>query len=287
MTSLFFFLLAQIHVETVSSVGLATMDIYRPGPIAVSDSGIVCLIDHAELNLVFLDRENNIIRKSGRYGQGPGEFQMLGDVRWHPAVKGFVVIDFVNTRLSLWAEDGSLIREYNKLWGATDPIFLGPDQVLHTLDKRSHPGKIPRLVSYSFSQKAADVLFKYTKPVNKKHTAIDMGGPEPTYVNTDWDSFLHYDKGSDFLVVCFSGEERIQILDLSGKPTGISFRPQIRRNKVGDENIAQLIRHAPVEWREPMRKALYVPEYWPSISRMFVDDFDRIWIFGFSENIRT
>ena len=101
---LLFLFFTMIELKPERTQALADLELFTPGVVAVSPDGILCIADWKEHQLVFLDREMKLITRAGRHGQGPGEFQQLADVRWHQAVSAFCIIDFQNTRLSLWSE---------------------------------------------------------------------------------------------------------------------------------------------------------------------------------------
>jgi hypothetical protein len=102
--------LALIEEVRIGSVDDPDIGFSNISDIVVGDDGLVYVFERAEREVRVYD-EDVLVRRFGRSGSGPGEFEMptamglLGDTLW--------VTDFRAQRLSLFRRDGTFIGSYN------------------------------------------------------------------------------------------------------------------------------------------------------------------------------
>lgn len=289
MIGLLVFLLAvePVHLKVDQRWSLARYGVERAQAFAVSERGIIAILDRDEKQIVFIDAQGEFIRRSGRKGQGPGEFAYTPEIRWNARDSVFSVYDEIYNKLSHWDEGGNLegetkvprhrwMENLRYLPGAGDVVFA---KFIMGYDKQT-----PTLIRHNTDRNQSTVLWQY--PMAKPRTGTADTKMGPFGMVNDFHSRLLFGLGSDFLAVNFSAEDRIHRLDLDGKPMGKPFSAGLPAWPVTETLIEDwLSEHEPFVRRMVTRKNLNLPEFYPPIRKLMVDQADRIWVFGFPRNM--
>ena len=87
--------------------GDSTLQFFRLGAIAVADDGVIYAADAGHLEVRVFDREGRFVRRIGRRGSGPGEFEGLGAI--YAFGDTVAITDYRLTRLTLFDESGAVL----------------------------------------------------------------------------------------------------------------------------------------------------------------------------------
>jgi hypothetical protein len=141
----------------------------RPTRIAVSRAGDLYVLDDGESSVKVYDASGRFIRRFGRKGGGPGEFQWMTGLHVNSDVR---VTDMVQRRMTIFSLDGQLLR--------TEPLLAPDDRVLGEAVPLRHGWNVGtsnaqlklegggatsrenmQIVLYAFSRAETDTVFQY------------------------------------------------------------------------------------------------------------------------------
>jgi hypothetical protein len=98
-----------VEVARIEGTADTTSPLIEPGSAALDALGRIVVVDRAPLGIRILNRDGRLIRRFGRQGSGPGEFQ-------NPAISAadslIIVDDPGVARLEVFDSTGHLLREY-------------------------------------------------------------------------------------------------------------------------------------------------------------------------------
>ena len=275
-------ILAEVHIDKGWHINLSDHDLFRSRTIAVAPDGTVATIDRDAANVMLLDNDGKFIKRFGIKGQGPGELWQPLDIVWSHADKAFLIMDFGNSRLSLWASDGKFIQEHAFSGRGFTPRL--PDK--KTMFMANNLGGLTdgpiELVLQDRKGSERKVIWSH----DPKNRVFTNAGDEqnPMRILFRWDPQLVYDMGSDFLAVSFGDMETVDILGLDGKKIR-TIKVQLERYPVSDEQIEEGFGHLPASLHNGMKRGLVRPESWPHMRAIHIDPENRIWIIGGSPDV--
>ncbi len=105
-----------------SEDGKGNILLYRPGWYLVDRNGFVYICDLQDLEIKVFDAEGGIVRSIGQKGDGPGEFQNIGEIALLPDDR-LLVLDWEAHRVSLFDIEGKFIKSHKFLNWSYD-VFL-------------------------------------------------------------------------------------------------------------------------------------------------------------------
>lgn len=116
---------AEILFKSVNSPHEGVSTIWRISGGIFLDSGRIVLGDSRAAELFLIDIESDEVQPVGRRGEGPGEFQRVRGPR-RTSGGGFFVDDFMTSRVTIFALDGSLLNTigYNPTAFRSGPFML-------------------------------------------------------------------------------------------------------------------------------------------------------------------
>ncbi len=105
----------------------------QPTDVAFGSNGEIYVADgYGNSRVVKFDRDGKFIKAWGRYGTGPGEFNLPHSVVVDRAGRVYVG-DRENKRIQIFDADGNFIRQWNDI-GYPYGLFLTPDQHVWMVD---------------------------------------------------------------------------------------------------------------------------------------------------------
>ncbi|MDJ0841820.1 MAG: hypothetical protein QNK37_35285 [Acidobacteriota bacterium] len=247
----------------------------------VSPDDRLAVIDPREKQLLLIGADGKLQARCGREGKGPGEFQRPVVVQWMPEEKAFLVFDSTNRRASLWSSSGKLSGEFavpvNLLPGTE---FADRDNLFYVWKQHGEGGNKPTLLKYHVpSRKYAPLRAFELK--DKKFTKAPLPRGEVTMI-LPWDGVVSFDIGKDFIAVTFPDIDGIILLDFNGKKLG-AFTPRLQRYPITAEQVETVLEERPKIMADALRAhrdKVIVPESWPVITGIRIDDRNRIWVTG-------
>lgn len=145
----------------------------RPVGIAVDDlSGTIWVADVVAHQLIAYDRAGNLLRRFGRRGDRPGEFNFPTDVDVDGAGRLYV-LDAMNARVQVFDRDLNFLRSFGERGGASGSfqipkgLAVGPQDAVYVTDTLDH-----KFVIF-------DVEGRYLLSIGGKSFALDKGAVAP------------------------------------------------------------------------------------------------------------
>ena len=80
--------------------------------IAFDGEGNIFVVDSYEHAIKVFDENGKFIRRFGREGSGPGEFQTIDDIHWCPSDNLLYISDRRNNRINQFSPDGKFIKAF-------------------------------------------------------------------------------------------------------------------------------------------------------------------------------
>ena len=259
----------------------------RKTRFAVSDEGVIAILDRQERRIIFLPAQGEgPSQVSGQRGEGPGEFSRLETIQWWPPENVFLVVDRGNDRISKWSERGVLMGEVTFVGTGPRDVKFSPNGPIFFSQSYGGPkGDQHFLYKKSAAEAEPAVFWRYQFPSGWKVTNLKKGEPRPYLIYMHWDVDLRYGLGSDFICL-WPHDEKILLVDLEGQPMGPSINLEMPRYSVTKEQLEHmLLGMRNVKIRDQIRQHAVIPDHWPAVKHLLVDDQDRIWVFGFPKQV--
>jgi hypothetical protein len=187
--------------------------LYRPGWYLVDQKGFVFICDFQDLKIKVFDPDGHMVRTIGQKGDGPGEFQNIGEMALLPDDR-LLVLDWEAHRTSLFDTEGKFINSHKFMNWSYD-VFLTTNS-FYVRDERIF-GEKTRLVV-----KACDLsgneIFTYGEfePHHMKDIK-DAGQWFSVSQPFDVRSILTGDQKNARLYHCMNDKYLIEVYDQNGK----------------------------------------------------------------------
>ncbi|MDJ0836109.1 MAG: hypothetical protein QNK37_06295 [Acidobacteriota bacterium] len=275
-------LLAILSWENPRAVDLGDFELYNEYiSFAVSPDGVVCLISHMDAQVIFLNKDLELIHRKHDQGEGPGELKMPRSVFWDPDAKNFGVFDLANSRIYRFDPSGKLLSEKNRsartftMLPGKNGSFYYPMQFV---DKKYRSELYHITPGKTTEEDVKKVVHTIDLVGSRKMTHAMAGNRKISFV-LDWDALLYAARGSDFLACNRGDGVEVVILDLDGKPRG-GFTTDLPKRPVVDQHLEDHMLTLPKMHHQRIRQAVELPDYWPVIRDLMVDEQDRVVVIG-------
>jgi hypothetical protein len=188
--------------------------LFRPGWHLVDDKGYVYICDLQDRQIKVFDPDGLLVRTIGQKGEGPGEFQNIGEIALLPDGR-LLVLDWEAHRISLFDPEGKFINSHKFLNWSYD-VFLTTNSYYVRDENIFGPETQLSIKAYDLS---GDELFSYGKFVPHHSLQIDEGGRRFSISPLPFDvySILAGDQKNARLYHCLNDEYSIDVYDQSGK----------------------------------------------------------------------
>ncbi len=251
--------------------------LFRPGWHLIDDEGYVYICDLQDLQIKVFDPDGLLVRTIGQKGEGPGEFQNIGEIALLPDGR-LLVLDWEGNRISLFGKEGEFIDSHKfRNWSydfyvatntfyARDENIFGPETQLY-------------VKAYDLS---GNELFSYGKFVSHHSLQIDEGGRRFSISPLPFDvySILAGDQKNARLYHCLNDKYLIEVYDNNGKLFRKIDRPYKRIPVSGKDREDYLdgIRGISESDRALVDKNLEMPSVKNITDSMIVDDLGNLWV---------
>lgn len=268
-----------LQVDTVWRHNLDEVEVYRSRALAVSDTGIIALIDRDQSHIVLLNDDGSLIQRISANGQGPGELQSPTEITFCSQDQTFAILDFGNMRLSKWSLAGQFVEEFSLPSVFFNPKFSTRDEVLFIREPFGRNQQSPTVVRMYLGEARLENLWSYqpSAPLVFSKIGSFEGAGEMVW---RWNPALQLGVGSEFVAVAFGNDSTIQLLNLKGANLGRPISVALPQFQVTDAQIQEGMDLMPTTMHRDLKAGLVRPESWPAIRNLLIDEAQRIWVFG-------
>lgn len=252
--------------------------LFQPGRYAVDQDGNIYISESADAIIKVFDPDGNYIRMIGSKGQGPGEFQTIGDMAFLPDGR-LIVMDWRSRRTSIFSPEGNFLHSFQ--WKNSHfRLYLISDSSL-TTDENIYGEKRHLFVkTFDFSGTELVSFGEFTpaefKILRRDNISFSISLPYAPY------STFAGDRNNQLLYHCMNDNYMIEVFDRNGKLIRKTDRPYVPvpfTDKDAEDYIAGFD-----EGREQdkvfvdMAKDVPFPKVKTVTERMFVDDDGNLWV---------
>ena len=229
--------------------------------IAVDEQENIYILDRKAGNLKVFDKNGSLVRTIGKKGQGPGEFNLPGQV-FIISEKELWVYDDGNRSFSFFTLDGDFIKSINasKAEGLEAKIDSKGNFSLASMNYSDETGHL------SYRLDMYDKKLNYIKRIDSIPGTTDHRGRNLFSPLFSWaiDS-------DDNIVYGYQKEYKLKVFSTDGnlvKMITKEYKPvKITKEEI-DERMASI---------QPRRK-VYIPQYRPAFRRFSIDEEGRIFV---------
>lgn len=250
--------------------------LFRPGWHLVDGKGLIYICDLQDLKIKVFDQNGIMIRTIGQKGQGPGEFQNIGEIALLPDDR-LLVLDWEANRISFFDSEGKFLNGH-KFTNWSYDIYLTTNSS-YVRDERIFGEKTKLIV------KACDLSGKeiYTygefEPYHSQEIK-DAGQWFSVSIPFDIRSILAGDKKNGRLYHCMNDKFLIEVYDAKGKLFRKIDRPY-RLLPTGSEDkkkyLAGFTRSSETSLAL-IEKHVQMPPVKTVTDNMVVDDSGNLWV---------
>lgn len=279
MLSVVFFLLgtAGTEFDVLWDFPLEPHDIYARGPVAVGRNTI-CVVDAKQRQLLFVDVQSQATQRIGRRGEGPGEFQFIGDVDWSESQQAFFVWDSLRQTMTRYSETGHFEETFT-LTQRPDGFNMANGLSLFFLhDNTGIQGSQPSVVLADLNDTGTAQTVWHMEPLPQP-VGLHRSDAELTVsLRFEWDAGLIIGGTSQTTAFMYSGNPLVYLIDHQdpGKVTSIPI--SIKRIPFRDEDVERRFSGPASAFRQKIEPHLVRPEFWPYAAQLFMGAPDEVWV---------
>lgn len=251
-----------------------------PKLVAQADNGSLLISNESECEILLFDASGKFLKKTGRKGSGPGEFQRLNGLSWNEKLNVFLVHDAGNSRISAYSRELELTKEWQLKEFMNRPVHMTDEHIFILRDNNGDIEATPHVLRVNYHTHEKDIPYELPPLEVEYGVHFDEGGYS-MFRSFEWDPQLHFALGKSFYVTTFNDfsdtSPHFYIHEISGKKhqkVSCKLAPTPFDKASIEEPIAVYSRIVKL-----IRKHMTIPEFWPAIMRLMVDN-DRIYVFG-------
>ncbi len=282
----------RIHLEREQTFGeTEKVLIGAAGQLVVDNSDRVYIGDHQESTVHLFQPDGNFLTSFGREGEGPGEFRFVGKMQIHS--NELFVFDPNQRRIQVFTLTPDLhsVPEYSHTinlggenWKRVAEDFMPP--ALHSI---RNDGSFLLFSQNSFLQYREDPEFQgYIRyhlmdrnGTNITDKIFEMRMPEHIVTESFTLPPPFYGRGlmakssDDRIFSAWTDDFLIKVHDSDGVYQRAFFHPFTKKLLTREEAINSMDDHE--QLHNAVRK-MQLPETWPALNQMFMDDKNRMWV---------
>jgi hypothetical protein len=257
--------------------------LYLPNRCAVNEEGNIYIGDYQDSSIKVFDPQGKYIKTIGRKGNGPGEFQTIGELSFLPDGR-FLVMDWGQRRISFFSADDQFIASHNFQNSSFD-LFLTSSSSYVREETLVEPGakeyEFKRRLfirAYDLSGKESISYGEFTARqsgfINDPDGRFSYSLPYFVY------SILAGDNKNERLYHCLNDKYVIDVYDKNGKIIRKIDRPyepvpttaeDMKRYVDGFGNSSE-------KHKSLIEKFTKMPTFKTVTERMIVDDVGNLWV---------
>jgi len=250
--------------------------LYRPGWYLVDQKGFIYICDLQDLKIKVFDPDGRLVRSIGRKGDGPGEFQNIGEIALLPDDR-LVALDWEAHRISLFDTEGRFIKSHKFVNWSYDIFLTTPS--FYVRDERIFGEKTKLLVKAV--DYAGNEIFTYGSFEPHHSQEIRESGRRFS-VSRPYDvrSILAGDPKNGWLYHCLNDRYVIEVYDQNGKLFRKIDRPYkpLPTGKEDKKKYLEGFARASEKDRALIDKNVQMPPVKTITDRMIVDDAGNLWV---------
>ncbi len=266
-----------LKADLVLQANLSEYEIYEMVPCVIFESGAMAVAGEQEI--VLLGEDGRLLKRLGRKGQGPGEFQRISNLIFDQSKNQLVAIDNMNRRFSVWSEAGELVSDRQFPTGLAFDFRMLDGSVYGLIDLAGHFDGNPRLVRYGDGGETELWGKKLSGPLPVTASTFPDGGE--IAILLEWDPRIVYAVCRDFAAVTWAADNKIYLVDLQTHKVINSFVCKLPRYELTDEDVNRQVMKFDPSYRDILAPKVIRSEFWPSTSSIFIDPKQRIWVFSY------
>lgn len=254
-------------------------DVYRTRALAVSDDGIIAMIDRDQGHVVLIDDRGTLIKRIAAKGQGPGELQRPVEIAYSQDDQTFVVLDFANSRLSKWDKNGHFVQEHPMPRPFFRPYLPKKNLILLTRDPFAQNLQTPTLLSFDIQKNSQTVLWQFQpkSPIVFSKIGDHQDAGEIIW---RWNPALVFGASDKLIAVAFTSESQVHLLNYQGQPISSPIGVKLPKFPISASQVESAFDLMPANMKADLKAGLAKPDVWPAIRNILVDNKHRIWVFG-------
>jgi hypothetical protein len=250
--------------------------LYRPGWHLVDHKGFLYICDLQDLQIKVFGPEGHLVRSIGQKGDGPGEFQNIGEIALLPDDR-LLILDWEAHRISLIDTEGKFINSHKFMNWSYD-VFLTTNS-FYVRDERIF-GEKTKLVVKACDY-SGDEIFSYGD-FEPRHSMDIKEAGQWFSVSQPFDvrSILAGDQKNTRLFHCLNDKYLIEVYDRDGKLFRKIDRPYklISTGAEDKKRYLEGFTNSSETALSLIDKNVPMPPVKTVTDRMVVDDLGNLWI---------
>lgn len=283
----------QIHLEREQTFGeTEEVLIGTPGQLVVDNSGRVYISDTQKLTVHIFQPDSNYLVSFGGEGEGPGEFHWVGNMDiqsnqlfvFDPNQRGVNVFTFtpephsipeyshtINLSGENWkrvAEEGFMSPGLHSIRNDGSLLLVSRNSPLLYREDPEFQGHIQYYLLDKEGTNVSDKIFELRMP---EHIVTEWFTLPPPFYGRG----LMALSADDHIFSAWTDDFLIKVHDSDGNYQRAFYHPVTKSALSRDEAINSMDDH---EQLQNAVRSIQLPETWPALNQMFIDDKNRIWV---------
>jgi hypothetical protein len=250
--------------------------LYRPGWYLIDSKGFVYICDFQDLKIKVFDPDGRMVRTIGQKGEGPGEFQNVGEIALLPDDR-LLVLDWEAHRVSLFDTEGRFVNSHKFLNWSYD-IFLATNS-FYFRDERIF-GEKRKLVVKACDFSGEEIFSLGEFEPHHSQEIKESGGWFNVSVPYDVRSIFAGDSKNARLYHCLNDKYLIEVYDRKGKLFRKIDRPYkpIPTEAEDKKKYLEGFADSSEAHLALIDKYVQMPPVKTITGRMVVDDMGNLWV---------
>jgi len=252
------------------------INLYKPRKILVDKQGNIYVSDAADLSIKVFNKNGTYLFSIGKKGSGPGEFQVIGSMKFLPD-NNLVVLDWQLRRVSFFTIRGKFLQSFqmkNNLSG----IFLTTDSTITCRENIYSENKKLYIKSFDFDGNEKLLWGEFKPPEFKMlKSGNTMFGINVPYLPC---SIFTGDEKNGWLYHCLNSNYLIEVFDKKGKlfrKIEKSYKP-VPVTSADKEEYIKAFKDNPNKVFVKMAREVKLPRVKTITEYMIVDEKGNLWV---------